>query len=339
MKFFQQLFKPIGLDLGSSRTRIWVADQGIVVDEPTCIAVDERSQKVLAVGQDALDLSGRVAKHVTIYHPVQKGVIEYPEVVVAFLRVMLQRVIRTSYFFRPVMMVSIPAELDTYAQQTVVDVLHQAGAREVFTITQPLAAAIGAGVPIADASGSFVLQLGGGLVEGGIISLGSLVATECDWKAGQQLDHAIRTQVQTAVGLDISPEEAKLLKHTVATLLDRTNTKLVTGQDLAESVPKEVEVTSEDIYPEIARIADSYVELMKRLLERIPPELTADLIDKGMLLSGGLAQLEGLDQYLVKRLGVSVAVIEDPDTAVIRGVGTALEHLELFKESLGYQFP
>lgn len=308
-----------------------------MVDEPTCLAVDERSQKVVAIGDNALQLTGRTAEYVRIYHPVQQGIIEYPEVTVAFLRVMLQRVIRTSYFFRPVMMVSVPAQIDDYAKQTVVDVFHQVGAREVYTIAQPLAAAIGAGVPIADTSGSFVLQLGGSLVEGGVISLGSIVDSERDWHGGERLDEAIKTQVQQQLSLEISPEEAEKLKHHLATLLDQTNQMLVTGQDLVEGVPKEVEVTSEDVYPEVARVADLYVELIKKLLERIPPELTSDLIDKGLLLSGGLANLSGLDQFLVKKLGVSVAVVENPAHAVIKGVGTALDHLDLFKESMGYR--
>lgn len=336
MKLWQQLWRLVGVDLGSTRTRVWVVGEGLVLDEPSFIAVDQRNQKVIAIGQDALDLSGRVPEHIKLYQPVQQGNIEYPEVMVAYLKVLFQKVMRTSVFFRPTMMVSLPAQSDAFARQTAIDVLYQAGAREVFTIAQPLAAAIGAGVPIADTSGSFVLQMGGGLLEGGVISLGSLVASETRRQGGFQLDLWLQETVRQDLALEISLEQAKRLKHQVATLLDVPRTQLVSGQDLAQGIPREQELSSEALHPAVAQLAELSVELVKKLLEKIPPELTSDLIDKGMLLSGGLAQLQGLDQYLVQRLGVSVSVIEEPELAVIKGVGTALEHLELFKESLGY---
>lgn len=337
MRLTAQLFRKIGIDLGSNKIRIWSDYDGVLIDEPTCLAVDERSQKVLAAGQDALDMSGRVASHIKIFHPVVHGKIEDPEITQALLKVLLQKIMRTRYFFKPIIMISMPASSDEIALQAITDVLYNVGAHEVYTIAQPLASAIGAGVPIADTSGSFVLHMGGGVVEGGIISLGSLIVSESSEFAGDYIDQQIAQQIKKELTLNISLETAQKIKHLIATLGDVEEIMLVSGQDISSSVPKEITVSSKLIQPVVKSAAERYTDLIRSLLEKIPPELTSDLIDKGMLLTGGLASLDGLDSFLVKKLGVPVSVVDDADKVVIQGIGTALEHLDLFKESLGYQ--
>lgn len=328
----------IGLDLGSSRTRIWVPDEGIILDQASVIAIDSRNNKVIAVGDEAQAMVGRVGGTVSIQFPIQKGKLYDLDLAQAMLRIFLQQALPTSYFFRPVMMVSVPAASTLADREVTTELLYRSGAREVFTISEPLAAAIGAGVPIADASGSFLVQLGSGIVEGAVISLGSLVKSESLQTGGIDIDKRIQAVLKDELSLSISLETAERLKKQVGSVeAQLTKEMLATGQDVAKLSPKEVKITSSLLLPVLLQVVSKYETLLKRLLSEIPPELTVDVIDKGMLLSGGLSQLGGLDQYLVKQLGIPVSVVEKPEEATIRGIGTALEHLDLFKESLGYQ--
>lgn len=338
LPFISQFTQVVGLDLGTSQTRIWTDREGIILTEPTCLAVDERTNKVVAVGQEAVAMEGRVGRSVKLYRPIQSGKLYDMDIARALLKVFLQRVLKSNSFFRPIMMVSLPASSTEVDRVAMTELLYSVGAREVYTISQPLAAAIGAGVPIADASGSFILQMGSGIVEAGIISLASLITFESTRLAGMTADVRIQNQVRDEVGLTIGLETAEELKHSLATILPgATKEELVTGQDVIESSPKEVKLTSAQIRPPLLKLADQYESLLKKLFSQIPPELTADVIDKGMLLSGGLAQLNGLDLYLVNHLGIPVAVVEEPHLTTIKGIATALEHLDLFKESLGYK--
>lgn len=328
----------LGLDLGSSRTRIWVPGEGIVLDEPTCLVVDNRNNKVIAVGQEALAMSGRVADNFTIQNPLQQGRLYDLESAQALLKIFLQRVLKTNYFFRPIMMVSVAGASTQAEIEMMTELLYLVGAREVYTISQPLAAAIGAGVPIADASGSFLVQLGSGMVEAAVISLGSLIRAESTTQAGQEIDRRIQLVLKEQLGLLVSLETAKMIKEKVGSVDSHVNKEiLVTGQDVMRSSPKELNITSALVLSALTAVMSTYDGLLKKLLSQIPPELTVDVIDKGILLSGGLAQLEGLDQYLVAQLGIPVSVVEEPQKTVIKGISSALEHLDLFKESLGYK--
>lgn len=337
--FTSSLTNVVGIDLGTSRTRMWSDKHGIVINEATCLAIDDRTQKIIAVGDEAAQMKGRASQHINVLFPVKNGQLQDPVSANALLKIFLHRVLKTSAFFRPVMMISVPANSTEGVRQAMVELLHRIGAREVFTISQPLAAAIGAGVPIADASGSFIFHLGSGVAEGALISLGSLVASESTHYAGEYVDQRLQHSLKKSVGLTISHATAQKIKHQVASLLQQPAgvELLVTGKDALTGSPKELAVTPEAVLEPMTAIAERYAQLLQKLLSRIPPELTVDVIDKGMLLTGGLAQLSGLDQFLVKRLGVSVAVVDEPELAVIKGMATALENLELFKESIGYR--
>jgi rod shape-determining protein MreB and related proteins len=335
---FTELTRKIGIDLGTARTRIWSDRDGVVVDQPSVVAVEKSTNRVIAVGDDAAAMIGRVNPEISLHFPVQQGKLYDSDVAQAMLRVWLQQVMHSRYFFRPVMMVSLPANSTQATRQVTADLCHAAGAREVYTISQPLAAAIGAGVPIADASGSFVMQLGAGCVEAAVISLGSIVLSESITQAGSEIDKHLQRYIKENLGLLISLKTAEKLKLQVATLLEKTGRKmLITGQDEAATSPKELEVTAEQIQAPILEYAGLQLACLKRLLSKLPPELTVDIIDKGMLLSGGLSGLHGLEAFLTSELGVPVAIVEDPKSSVIKGVGLALSNLSLFKESLGYR--
>lgn len=332
------LNKKIGIDLGTSRVRVWTDQHGFLIDEPTAIAVDPAVGKVLAVGHEAEEMVGRVSPHIEVTYPLQSGVIVQADLVQAMLRVFMQKLFTSPYFFRPSIMVSIPSHLSGLQKEIVVDVLYSLGAREVLFVDQLLAAAIGAGVPIADASGSFVLQLGAGVSEGGITSLGSLVVSQTNEYAGDYIDKAIQRIVRQEAQIQIGLQAAEKLKKELATFIhDRPRQIVVSGQDIVESVPKEVMLTSQSFSPILNELLQRYVRLARQLFEQIPPELTNDVIDKGMIMSGGLAQIEGLDVALLTALGVPVSVVEEPDRSVIKGIAQILQNLDLFKESIGYK--
>jgi rod shape-determining protein MreB and related proteins len=337
MQFLGRVFRHIGIDLGSTRVRVWNGDRGVVLDESACLAIDQKTKKIVAFGEDARLMEGRVSRDMSVVWPIKQGVIDQPDMAVALVRVLLNKVIARGSFWRPAVMVSVPSGADVVARQALVSAVYRAGAREVYLIAQPLAAAIGAGVPIADASGTFILHLGGGVVEGAIISLGSIVKAKMEISAGLAIDKAIQQQLESTQQLVVSRQMAAELKHVVGTLTERAHEQLVSGQDLVTGAPKEIMISSQDLKPALQPFAERYLELLQRVLEIVPPELTADIIDKGMVMSGAAAQLHGLDQYLVHKLGISVVVVEQPHLSVINGIGTALEHLDLFKESLGYQ--
>lgn len=332
------LNQTIGLDLGTTRTRIWVAGQGVVLDEPTCLAVDSRSQKVLAVGEEAQAMTGRVSQPITLHYPIQKGHVYDMDAGRALLKVFLQKVLKSRAFFRPIIMASLPASATQAQRVAMVELLYSVGAREVYTIAQPLAAAIGAGVPIADASGSFIVQMGSGVVEAAVISLASLIRFEATHMAGDAADNAIKQAVRKKLNLHISLETARKVKQRVVAVgAEVQKEMLVTGQDAMESSPKEVNLETAMLQDVIHQFVSEYERMLKQLFVTMPPELTADVIDKGMLLSGGWAQLSGFETHLVSTLGIPVSVVDTPEQTVIKGIALALENLDLFKQSLAYQ--
>jgi rod shape-determining protein MreB len=332
------LSRKIGIDLGTSRVRIWSDTDGIIVDEPSYIAVDTGLGKVLAVGQEAQEMIGRVVQGVEVSAPLRAGVVLQPELAIAMLKVFLQKILQTSYFFRPVMMVSVPANLTEVEKKALTEILYSLGAREVYFVHQLLAGAIGAGVPIADASGSFLLQMGSGIVEGGIISLGSLIVSEVTPYAGNYLDDSIQRLLRKELRLHVGKKTVEQLKKQVGSARKSSHKEIqVIGQDVLSASPKEEMISSELLFPPIQQLIERYVRVVKKLFQHTPSELTSDVIDKGVLLSGGFAQLDGLDTELLGVLGVPVALVDDAEHAVIKGIAQVLENLELFKESIGYR--
>lgn len=332
-----RLSPQVAIDLGSNHTRVWSEELGQITTESTCLAVDQRTQKVLAIGKEAEAMEGRVASYIKVVYPIQQGIIHDAVAARAFLHLLLPQVLGRRHLFRPVVMVSVSAGAGVAYVQALTEVLYQVGAREVYTMTQPLAAAIGAGVPIADASGSFFIQLGAGRVEAAVISLGSSVLAESTQQAGNEFDQLLVNALKEQLGLEISHSTAEQLKQKVVTLSGRPRKWLVSGRDVASAAPKELEVTSADLAAVTTTMANHWLKLLQKVLSQLPPELTVDAIDKGMLLSGGLSQLDGVDEWLVTKLGVPVSTIDEPEQAVIKGLRTALEHLDLFRQSLGYQ--
>lgn len=332
-----KLSTTLAVDLGSDKVRVWEKGVGLVGEYPSYLAIDTRSKRILASGQDAYEMRGRVAANVSLLKPFQKGQIWDEKIALGFLKVILKDVLKKS-FFSPTLLFSIPASLSKAIEEETIKVGYALGAKEVLTVVQPLAAAIGAGMPIADSSGGFILQLGAGINEVGVISLGTLVDFEKSYEAGDDFELALQTFIQKEKQVLVSRDTArKLIHNLVSTQESHPGTVLITGKDEKTTAPKELQISAKQLLPLAEERAQKLVKLVKKLLSKIPAELTVDVVDKGLLLSGGGASLIGLDAYLVPQLGIPVSVVDDPEKAVIRGMGIILDHLADFRRSLAYR--
>jgi len=338
MKIFSGLDKKVAVDLGSSRLRIFVQGKGLILDEASALAVDQQKGKVIAVGDKALAMKGRVEDPVKVYQPIQQPKLTDDEQIFALLKALLQKVNQDYYFFNPTVVVSVAHQMSPALKEIVTEIFANLGAKETIIVSQPLAAAIGMGVPIADASGCFLLQLGGGVVEAAAIALGKVVAVQSSKRAGIDMDQKLAALVARQQHLEIGLNVAQQLKNNLATTNKDLHYQMVaSGQGCQGEGPCEIEVFSDQLQPLVMDYVQHWVQLLKQLLAEVPPDLTTDAIDKGILLAGGLAQLHNLDQELSTQLSLPVSVAEEPDLAVINGLGKLLDHLDEFKQSVGYQ--
>jgi len=336
--WINSLSDSIGIDLGSSRVRIWGKQAGFVVDDDSAVAIDTSTQKVLAVGREAVEMSGRVGKHIKVVYPISAQGIADADVVIAMLQAMMQRVFRLGLFFRPVMMVSIHSHLGDPERQMLVELLLRVGAREVYVVDEVLAAAIGSGVPVADASGSLFLHTGSGVTEAGMISLGSVVTAKMSRFAGQTMTRNVQQFLREEYGLAVGFSRAEALKCQLLGSGSRVTRQVrIAGQSVSTKAPTEVLVDVSILVNLLDPVTDELSELTRQLLEKVPPELAQDVLDKGMLLSGGGAQLVGLPSRLSQRLGFPVSVVDDPSKSVVLGISQILSNLQLFTESIGYK--
>jgi rod shape-determining protein MreB len=328
----------LAIDLGSSRTRIWQVGKGKVLDEPTCLAYDENARRIVAVGEEALQMMGRAKSSIVIRFPIQHGVFQNPDDVQQLLKIFIQRVFKSSVFWRPEVVVSVPTSATELERQAFVQLLTQAGLGNVSVVSQLLAAEIGAGVPIADVSGSVMFLLGGGLAEVGVISLGSVVRSNSRTFAGVNVVLKIQQAIQESCSLHVSYRGAQDILHKVASFNETPHLTLtICGQDVMTKVPRERTMSQQMILPVLLPLLDQYTRMFQQLLEDIPAELSSDIVDKGVLLGGGLSQIDGFEQSLVQRLGIPVSLIDDPSEAVIKGLAQIAEHIDDFRESIGYE--
>jgi len=337
VRLLSHLVPTIAIDAGTQRTRIWSNLLEEPIDEATCLAIDMKSGRVVQIGDEAQAMEGRVGDEIAVVHPIRRGEITDADQFRAFLQMLLQKVLSPFALSRPTMMIAVPSSLSVAKREKLVDLLHSLGANEAYTINQSVASAIGSGIPIADATGSFVMHCGAGIVEASVISLGSSVATDSTWYAGHWMDEYIQTHLLHAHSLIVSMQTAQVIKHTMVEFPATDQQHLISGQDVSTASPREITIQSSDLEVPMQLFIRQYELVLKRLLAFLPPELSVDVIDKGILLSGGLAELRGLDAVLRLSLGVPVSVVENPSTSVLSGLKTALHHIDDFKQSLGYR--
>ncbi|NLY52014.1 MAG: rod shape-determining protein [Firmicutes bacterium] len=329
------LSKNMGIDLGTANTLVFVQGKGIVLQEPSVVAIERNTNRVLAVGAEAREMVGRTPGNIVAVRPMADGVIADFDVTERMLRHFISKASRRRGIFRPLVVVAVPSGVTEVEKRAVIDATLSAGAKDARLIEEPMAAAIGSGLPVQEPTGSMIVDIGGGTTEVAVISLGGIVSHRSIRVGGDELDEAIVQHVRRTYNLLIGERTAERVKHEVGTAFlekdrERKSTE-IRGRDLVTGLPKTVTVTDEEIHLALAEPIQSIVEAVKVTLERTPPELAADIMDKGIILAGGGSLLCGLPRLLSNETAMPVHLSDDPLTAVARGTGTALEHFNLLQ--------
>ncbi|HYA41025.1 MAG TPA: rod shape-determining protein [Syntrophobacteraceae bacterium] len=329
----------LAIDLGTANTLVYVRGKGVVLTEPSVVAVrkDERgANRVLAVGKDAKMMLGKTPGNITAIRPMKDGVIADFEVAEAMLRYFIRKVHNRGALIRPRVIVCIPSGVTQVEKRAVRESAESAGAHEVYLIEEPMAAAIGAGLPITEPVCNMVVDIGGGTTEVAIISLAGIVYSRSVRVGGDKMDQDILQHIKRKYNLLIGERTAELIKTTIGNAypLGETETMMIKGRDLVTGIPKTVEVNSDEIRESIQEQIDSILETIKVALEQTPPELAGDIVDRGIVLTGGGALLKNLDHFLRLQTGLPIMLTEDPLSTVVLGSGKALDELAILKDVL-----
>ena len=326
----------LAIDLGTANTCVYVKGHGLVLREPSVVAVkrDNRGNKVvLAVGHDAKRMLGRVPGNIEAIRPMKDGVIADFEVTEAMLRHFISKAHKSNHFVHPRVMICVPTGVTQVEKRAVKESAQSAGAREVYLIEEPMAAAIGANLPITEPISNMVVDIGGGTTEVAVISLAGIVYSRSVRVGGDKMDEAIMTHVKRKYNLLIGETSAEEIKIKIGSAypLDPEETLEIKGRDLLDGIPKNITITSEEIRKSIAEQVDSIVQAVRIALEQTPPELAADIVDRGIVLTGGGALLKGLDQLLRDQTNLPITVVDDPLSTVVMGTGKALDNINILK--------
>ena len=326
----------LAIDLGTANTCVYVKGHGLVLREPSVVAVkrDNRGNKVvLAVGHDAKRMLGRVPGNIEAIRPMKDGVIADFEVTEAMLRHFISKAHKSNHFVHPRVMICVPTGVTQVEKRAVKESTQSAGAREVYLIEEPMAAAIGANLPITEPISNMVVDIGGGTTEVAVISLAGIVYSRSVRVGGDKMDEAIMTHVKRKYNLLIGETSAEDIKIQIGSAypLDPEETLEIKGRDLLDGIPKNITITSEEIRKSIAEQVDSIVQAVRIALEQTPPELAADIVDRGIVLTGGGALLKGLDQLLRDQTNLPITVVDDPLSTVVMGTGKALDNINILK--------
>ena len=333
--------KDIGIDLGTANTLVFRKGKGIIMREPSVVAVDTRTDTVRYVGQEAKEVIGRTPGSIVAVRPLKDGVIADFDITASMLQIFIKRVFNNSIFARPRVIICIPSGVTEVERRAVREAAFKAGAKHVWIIEEPMAAAIGAGLPVAEASGSKAVDIGGGTSEVAVISLGGIVAARSVRIGGDALDSAIIQYVKRKYNLLIGERTAEDIKMQIGSAFpfEGEASMNIKGRDLGDGLPKNIMITSEEIREALADPLALVMEAIRITLERTPPELSADIIDHGITLTGGGALLRGLDKLIEKETGMPVYIGEDPLDCVAKGTGKVLESIEQLHELLSEGTP
>ncbi len=331
---FGWLSSDIGIDLGTANTLVYVKEQGIVLREPSVVAVQSGTNKVLAVGDDAKRMLGRTPANIVAVRPMKDGVIADFEVTEAMLRHFISKVHNGRVRVKPRVVIAVPSGITEVEKRAVRESAIHAGAREVYLIEEPMAAAIGVGLPVQDPAGNMIIDIGGGTTEVAMISLSGIVFSKSLRVAGDELDEAIVQYMKRAYNLMIGERTAEEIKIKIGSAhpTEEETTMEVKGRDLVAGLPKTIRITSQEVREALLEPISAIVDSVRTTLERCPPELSADLVDRGLVLAGGGALLRGLDKLLSRETGLPVHVAEDPLGAVAEGTGKCLNELKFLRQ-------
>ena len=321
----------LAIDLGTANTLVYVKGKGIALREPSVVTVQKDSKHVLAVGSEAKAMVGRTPENIMAIRPMKDGVIANFEITEAMLRYFIQKVHNRKTFVRPRMVICVPSGITQVERRAVRDSAENAGAREVYLIEEPMAAAIGVGLPVEEPGGSMVVDIGGGTTEVAVISLAGIVYAQSVRVGGDEMDEAIISYIKRNYNLLIGERTAEEIKIQVGSAYEigEKKTLEIKGRDLIAAIPKTVHITDEEVRESLSEPVSAIVETVRGALERTPPELAADIVDRGIVLAGGGGLLRGIDVLLKEETGLPVTVAEDPLSAVVMGTGKVLDELDL----------
>jgi rod shape-determining protein MreB and related proteins len=330
------LSKRIGIDLGTANSLVYLEKKGIILNEPTVVAISIYDQKVVAVGKEAKEMMGRTPGNIRASRPMRDGVIADYVITEAMLRYFIQKACGRSMFFKPEVLICIPAGATQVEKRAVEDATIAAGASAAYIIQEPLAAAIGAGIPIGEPSGNMILDIGGGAAESAVISLGGVVTHRSVRVAGAKLDDALISWIRKKHSLVIGETTAEETKLKIGSAMKVSNERKMTikGRDMITGLPKRFEISTNEIVDAMAHPLSQIINMVKKVLENVPPELSSDIIDKGLVMTGGTSRLRNFDKLLSRETGIPCYVAEDALFCVAKGTGIVLENLDIYKKSL-----
>ena len=333
MKFFDSFSKDMGIDLGTANTLVSMRGKGIVLREPSVVAIQSDTGEILAVGEEAKKMLGRTPGNIVAIRPLKDGVIADFDTTQAMLKYFIQKATGGFSFFRPRVVVGVPSGVTEVERRAVIDATIQAGAREAYLIEEPMAAAIGAGLPVHDPTGNMVVDIGGGTTEVAVISLGGIVSSRSIRIGGDELDEAIIQYMKRTYNLLIGERTAESVKMTIGSAMPSPEEESmdIRGRDLVTGLPKTLPVSVREIELALSEPVSAIVDAVKVTLEKTPPELSADIMDRGIVMTGGGSQLRRLDKLLTKETGMPVIVAEDALDCVAKGTGIVAEDLETMK--------
>lgn len=330
------LEKKIGIDLGTANVLVYVKGHGIVVQEPSMVAISVNDNEIVAVGEEARTMLGRVPEAIEVLHPLRDGVIADYIVTEAMLRYFINRIVGRFRLFRPIVMVSVPVGVTSVEERAVKDAARQASGREAYVIPEPLAAAIGAGMPIDTPTGNMVVDVGGGTSEAAVVAMYGIVVSGSVRVGGVKFDEAIASFIRRKYNLIIGEQTAEDVKLNIGSALplDESLEMEVKGRDQVAGLPRTIKITSDEVTEALSEPLSSVVGVVKSVLEQTPPELASDIIDRGMILTGGGALLRNIDRMLTQETGVPCYVTENPMACVALGAGRALDIYDAIQRSM-----
>ncbi|MCR4278116.1 MAG: rod shape-determining protein [Candidatus Berkelbacteria bacterium] len=326
----------IGVDLGTTNILVYIPEKGIVIDEPAVVALDASDNKIVAYGEEARKMLGKTPESINAAHPLKDGVIASFKITEAMLRYFINRVSGRLRLFRPDIMAAVPVGVTSTERRAVVDACIAAGAKNAYLIKQPIAAALGAGVPIAAPEGHLIIDIGGGTTEVAVISLGDVVASASVRVGGNRFDNAIAAYIRKKYSLVIGEQTAEQVKIKVGTVLPMKKELQmeVSGSNFVTGLPESIIVYSSDVLNAVGEELQEIIATVKTVLQKTPPELASDIMDKGMIMTGGGSMIRNLDGLLTKVTGVPCQLAEEPRLCVAKGTGIAVEHLDEFLRSV-----
>lgn len=328
--------KKLGIDLGTANTLVYLPGKGIILNEPSVVAVSEQDNTILAIGAEAKNMIGKTPESIIVYRPMKDGVIADYRVTESMLRYFINKALGKYNLFKPDVMVSVPAGITSTERRAVVEAAVRAGARNAYVVKEPILAAIGAGIPIHEAKGHMIMDIGGGTTDIAVISLGGIVSSTSVKCAGDKLDQAIADYIKKTFNLAIGDKTAEAIKMKIgaAVPLEEELTITIKGRDYIQGLPRTAQISTNEIVKAVDKELRTMINAIKDVLSLTPPELAADIIDDGIIMTGGSSQLRNLADLIYRRTGVKAYVADEPLLCVARGTGEALNHLETYKKTI-----